>query len=701
MNAHSFPSVRGLSLCAVAFLTVAAATAAPASFYVAPDGSDTNPGTRGKPLASLEAARDAVRRLKTAEGLHRGGVTIWLREGQWQRTGAFDLSEQDSGAPGRPVVYASYRKEKARILGGRSISGFAAVRDPQVLARLPAAARDHVLEVDLAAVGIRDLGQLRSRGFGRSLAASHLELFCGGRPMTVARWPNEGAWERIAGFPERSAQGDDHGGKIGTLAAGFGYAGERPRGWQASEDIWVHGYWAWDWANSYERVASLDLDQHLITTAPPHGLYGFRKGQRFYFLNVLEELDQPGEYYVDRRSARLYFWPPEPLARAETLVSLNEAPLLRLNEASHVILRGLLLEATRGHGIEIRGGQSNQVAGCTLRLLGNYGVRVEGGQGHRIVSCDILDTGDGGVSISGGDRASLTPGGHVVENCHFRRQGRWSKCYVPAVLMDGVGHRVRHNLIQDHPHCAILFSGNEHLIELNEIHHVALETGDVGAIYTGRDYTYRGNVIRHNFIHHTGGVGMGSMGVYMDDCVSGTEIVGNVFYQVTRAAFLGGGRDFRVENNVFVDCQPAVAIDGRGLDKSPVWHNMVYQTMKERLATVPAGLYRQRYPALADLDGYYAADTGIPPEHNRIARNICVGGKWLEIGWHADPKRQEVRDNYVGDDPGFRDRARLDFRLKQDSPAWRIGFQPIPLDRIGLYRDPLVPDRRTGETGSD
>ena len=85
--------------------------------------------------------------------------------------------------------------------------------------------------------------------------------------------------------------------------------------------------------------------------------------------------------------------------------------------------------------------------------------------------------------------------------------------------------------------------------------------------YAGRDYTYRGNRIRYNFIHHTGGVGMGSMGVYMDDCVSGTEIFGNVFYKVQRAAFLGGGCDHQVINNVFVDCNHAVELDGRGLDR--------------------------------------------------------------------------------------------------------------------------------------
>ena len=101
--------------------------------------------------------------------------------------------------------------------------------------------------------------------------------------------------------------------------------------------------------------------------------------------------------------------------------------------------------------------------------------------------------------------------------------------------------RFAHNLIHDAPHNAILFWGNDFLIENNEIYRVCLETGDAGAIYTGRDYTYRGNVIRRNFIHHMGGVGMGTMAIYMDDCVSGTHIAENTLWRCQTAVVLGGG----------------------------------------------------------------------------------------------------------------------------------------------------------------
>lgn len=691
--------------------------AAAAKFFVAPQGADTNPGTEARPFATLEAARDAVRRLKQDGGLPEGGVTVWLRGGDYVRTNAFELTAADSGTAAAPVVWRVYADETPRWIGGRRlppIEAWKPVTEPSVLERLDAKARESIRGCDLRALGVTDVGEMKSRGFGRPTTPAHVELFFGGRPMTLARWPNEGEFAQIAGFPETAARGDDHGGKIGRLDDGFQYAGDRPRRWQDVSSLWVHGYWAWDWANSYERVTSLDVEQRLVQTAPPHGLYGFRKGQRFHFLNVLEELDQPGEWFLDRQTGWLYFWPPEtmagqgdesakaaPQASREVLLSLIAQPLLRLNDVSHVTFRGLAFEATRGTAIEIRGGTSNVIAGCLIRNIGNYGVTIEGGLGHRVSGCDVLDSGDGGVSLTGGDRQTLTAAGHVVENCHFQRQGRWSKCYVPAVLMNGVGMRAAHNLIHDHPHCAILFNGNDHLLEFNEIHHIALETGDVGAIYTGRDYTYRGNRIRHNFIHHTGGVGMGSMGVYMDDCVSGTEVYGNVFYKVHWAMFIGGGRDHRVENNLFVECDPAVRVDGRGLDRSPVWFNMVNDFMRGRLAAVPTALYRERYPAIKTLDAHYGppegpaivgeAFRGVPPEGNVIARNVCVG-KWLEVGWHATTAMLQLADNRTN---AVADLARTvadtspatDFALRAESPAFGMGFAPLPLEQIGLRPD--------------
>jgi hypothetical protein len=515
--------------------------------------------------------------------------------------------------------------------------------------------------------------------------------------MELARWPN-GDFARIKAAAAFHQEGDGHGGELGLIEAGFFWEGDRPARWQHQRDVWLHGYWAWDWANTYEQLESFDPATGLVRTRPPHGIYGIKAGQRFYFLNVLEELDQPGEYYLDREQNLLYFWPPAPLDSGELALSLLAEPLIHLRDASHLRIEGLGLEYSRGSGMRIEGGAQVAVAGCALRHLGNFGALIEEGRGHCIESCDLYSLGDGGVRLSGGDRHTLEPGGHRVLNCHIHHLGEWSRCYQPGVLLGGVGHRVAHNLIHHGPHCAILLNGNEHHIEYNHIHHVCQETGDVGAFYMGRDWTERGVVVRHNLFHHTHGYGMGSMAVYLDDCASGALVYGNIFYQCTRAAFVGGGRNNRIENNLFVECQPAVMIDGRGLDPRPVWQEMVNQTMKERLESVRHHQppYRTRYPDLRQLDPYLQEGKGVPPEGNLVVRNISWGGEWLVVHWHAKSEWVAVQHNLVGEDPGFA--AGKGFGLREDSPAYELGFRPIPLERIGLYLDPwraALPEENT------
>jgi hypothetical protein len=659
--------------------------------FISPNGCDDHDGSPRHPFATLERARDAVRAAKQKAAAAWRGATVWLSEGIYERRETFELTAEDSGTAAGPVTYRALPGETARLVGGVRIPQFTKTTDPDVLERIYDGARDFIWEADLCGLGIAEFGALTSRGFNRRAAVAHMELFFDRRPMTLARWPNQGGFAHIADVPEAGQHDDGHGTMIGQLENGFFYSGDQPQRWRDHEQMWIHGYWTYDWANSYERIASIDREKRLIKTVPPHGNYGFLKGQRIYFLNILEELDAPGEYYVDVEKKKLYFRPPAPVNEGEAILSMLSEPMVRMTGVAHVRFGGgLTFEASRAHAIDIAGGENCIVTGCIIRNLGTWGVKCEGGHNHCIQACDIHDTGDGGVSIGGGDRKTLEACGHTVENCHFHDIGHWSKCYVPAIHMGGVGCRAAHNLIHEHPHCAILFVGNEHIIEYNHIHHVCLETGDVGAIYTGRDWTYQGNVIRFNFIERTGGYGMGSNGVYLDDNVSGIYVHDNIFYRVPRAGFIGGGRDNRFENNLMVDCDPAMWIDGRGLHtSSDIWRNMVYNDMRKRLEEMNHHQppYSTRYPQLMALDAYLADDKGVPPGNDHIRCNLFVGGTPPLVDWGAKPEMIDFADNIRTDTPGFvtpRDPRGNGFALRPDAPVLAKGFRPIPFDQIGI-----------------
>jgi hypothetical protein len=192
----------------------------------------------------------------------------------------------------------------------------------------------------------------------------------------------------------------------------------------------------------------------------------------------------------------------------------------------------------------------------------------------------------------------------------------------------------------------------------------------------------RGTVIRHNYFHHIQGFeGRGCVGVYLDDQFCGTEIVGNLFYKVTRAAMIGGGRDCSIVNNIFVDCVPATHVDSRGLG----WAAFSRDTMEQSLAAVPYqnALWASRYPKLVHI----LDQNPMAPVGDLIARNICVRGTWGDFDKDAKPL-VKFQDNLLDRDPRFVDPARQNFQLKEDSPAYKLGFQRIPLEKIGLYRSP-------------
>jgi len=174
----------------------------------------------------------------------------------------------------------------------------------------------------------------------------------------------------------------------------------------------------------------------------------------------------------------------------------------------------------------------------------------------------------------------------------------------------------------------------------------------------------------------------GCVGVYLDDMFCGTKVTGNVFYKVTRAAFIGGGRDVLVANNVFVDCNPALHVDARAMGWAS-YH--VDTTMKERLLEMP---YKEppwstRYPKLVNI----LDDEPAAPKGNVITLNVCAGGRW--DGIHA-PARPFVtlKDNLMEDSPGFVDAAKMNFQLRDDSVVYKKlpGFQKIPFDQIGRKR---------------
>ncbi|MBN2449980.1 MAG: right-handed parallel beta-helix repeat-containing protein [Lentisphaeria bacterium] len=658
------------------FLALAAAAAAASAqtlLYVSPTGDDGAPGTPQAPLASLAGARARVRALPAA----RGPVTVLFAEGTYRFAQPVAFESADSGREAAPVVYRAAEGAVVRFTGGVDVTGWQPVTDEAAVAALPREVRGHVRVADLRARGITDYGKLSVRGFAMGSPPAEAELFFDDQPMTLARWPNDG-FRGVRARPD-----------ITTVALDS----DRLARWTAEKDPWIFAYWHHDWAEIYEPILGIDAAAQTVTrSANVKPQYGITPGRaRWYALNLLGELDAPGEYYLDRDAGRLYFWPPA--ADGHAVLSLAEG-ILRAGELSHVTFHGFIMEACRGTGVVVQGGTRIQVSACTLRNLGHRAVSVSGGARHAVIGCDIRDCGEGGISMSGGDRATLTPAGHNAENNHVHHYSRRCRTYKSAISVSGVGNRIAHNLIHDGPHMALAAGGNDHIVEYNEIHNVVYESGDAGAYYVGRDWTQRGNILRHNYWHQiVGATGHGGMTIYLDDQHCGHTIHGNVFERCSRAVFIGGGDDNTVTNNVFVDCWKAAHLDNRGMGWQKAATDDPNGTLRTRLRDMPYQneLWARRYPQLPNI----LDDDPNVPKRNLFARNVSAGGSWDDI--HQGTRQyQTVTDNVVHDADKTWITLEKDatgrlkgVTFKDPKAVEAIGFEPIPVDRIGLYPSPL------------
>lgn len=679
--------------------------AAASEFYVAPGGDDANEGTREAPFASLEGAREAVRLLKGGYGLPAGGITVILRGGVYPRESTFELTAQDSGAQNARVTWRVQEGEEARLVGGVEVGAeaFSAVEDPAVLQRLDEAARGNVLRADLRALGITEWGEFPDRFRGAPTAP---EVFFADERMDLARWPNEG-WAEVEevvrrGARPRSGEPDEEPGIIA-------YEGDRPARWDVERGVWLNGYWCYDWYIEALRVAEIDTEQRHITFVRPHwyGIGGGNPGpRRFFAFNLLEELTRPGEYYIDREQGVLYLWPPAPVEQGRVVVSTLSSPVISVQEASHVTLRGLTVEMCMGNAIEMRGGSDNRLEACVVRNTGHGAVVVQGGERHTVEACNIHDTGTAGLRISGGDRQTLAPCGHEVLNNHIYRVSRRQRTHAYHIHMGGVGVRVAHNLLHDGPHQAIGLSGNEHLIEFNEIFRTGMETDDCGAFYMGRNMSERGTVIRHNFWHDIGSeLTHGSCAVYFDDGAGGQVVFGNVFLRASGGRFgaihIHGGHDNLIDNNIFIDCSAAMGITPWSDER---WASLVrgWQQRIRDEVNVTRPPYSERYPDLVrffttDAEGNVVTIPGIV-RVNQSTRNVAV--RCGELLRERGRDSWQAWNNYVTEeDPGFVDAEGGNFALREDSVVFMEieGFQSIPFERMGLYVDALRPALPGGE----
>ncbi len=564
-------------------------------------------GTFENPFETLEQARDYIRNVKPDEDVY-----INILGGRYEMRESFVLNNADILKNNHKTVYRAYSDDKVIFDGGIVIpvSEVKKTEDEQILTRIvDKKAREHIYEIDLQKYGI-ELSEYGNRGNYRPYAPASNELFINGKAQSIARYPNNGYMPINEVLEHGSIP---YNGEYDMRPGVFRYEEERCNYWSQAKDAYASGIFNWAYADDTIKIKSIDTQSRTVTTELPT-LPGFfaQSYTKWYIINLLEEIDVEGEYYIDRENQKLYFYPPELNENALIQLSVMSEPMLVMENTENIEFYGITFENSRGSAIYIEGGHDCVVNNCIMKNLGMIGVQIgqgvtslpdglhnghglyaegiepvkpvsreigsygvyiyentawdcNGGKNNGVKNSQIYSTGMGGVILGGGNRKTLESADNFVDNTIIYNVNRWEKAYKPGVHILGVGNRISHCEMYDMDGSAILLQGNDHIIEYNKIHDAVKTVADAGAIYMGRDITAVGNKYRYNFIYDINGSITAECGVcalYFDDYMSFNEVYGNYFYNIKQhndngvfsTILWNRGGQTSVSNNIFIDC---------------------------------------------------------------------------------------------------------------------------------------------------
>ncbi|XP_048252238.1 uncharacterized protein LOC124135242 [Haliotis rufescens] len=647
--------------------------------YVSPKGSDGNSGLDAShPVATLDKARQ----LLDSSGIKDNTVYVELMGGYHNLQSTLHFTHAYS----QPVTFRAYQDQEVHVTGGKKIPAnlFTHVTDSNVLNMLPSNSRSKVMQVHLPSAGVTNYGKMTNFGFYRSRTA-WLEIFINGEPARLAQYPNE-KFLNVDSVP---------GGRRGKV---FTYSTHEDSRWVHEKEPWAYGFWYWSWADDAARISHIDTHKHQITLAndthyglrvghynPAH-LAGYStQGGYFRVFNMLSELDQPGEYYLDRSNGNLYIWPN---TKTGTLASSDDITVSLINDCismdrgvGNLNFEGFTLEVCRHEGIRGDGLHNINIQNMDIKNLGSYGVHITGSSHIVISRCNIHYT-NGGVAINGGNQKTLVSSGNIVEDNHIWMVARVGAVGYNAVSIGGVGNVVRYNHLHDGQYTGLMWGGNDNIMEYNHIHHMCVNTSDCGAVHAGRDWTARGNVIRYNHIHHVlkHMPGADNRGIMLDDQFSGVHIEHNVFYENQFHVNIGGGRDNLIRYNVFYDATSyPINVDGRGLR-----YNSNQATLQNKLKTLPytSKTWADKYPKLATIDSNHP----MAPMGNQIYDNAFYnrhGSSVVQYHTSGIVKREyfDVHDNFKANPADFWSPNEYDFRFRCSAESWaKLESVPQPID---------------------
>jgi hypothetical protein len=708
-----------------------------ATLYVATTGNDRDQGSKEKPLATIAKAKQLIRELKRRT---KSPITVLLRKGTYYLDETLVFEPEDSGSAEQPITYAAYPGELVTLSGGQKL----------LCNWKPY--KNGIMVCSLSEVQ------------GAKLAFT--QLFVDGKRQIRARFPNydpQNQFRCTEPMPCQGETGTDYikmaNHEVDWPATHFYYdpATFTKKRWAKPHEAIVHvfpetfiGNLQWqvkdvDWQNKIVKLGNggfqiNDLAFKKVCT-------GIGPKSKFFVENVFEELDSPGEWYLDQVGDKLYYMPPDGVDLRKALI---EAPILKhivefrgtqAIPVKHIRLSGFRIAHTastyleeyeapslgdwtiyRGGAVFFEGAEDCGIEKSFFDAVGGNAVFINDyNRRIRVYGNKFTEAGDSAVCLVGTENRAIGsnwpfPAENIVSNNLIHDCGIFGKQTAGVFASISERNTISHNVIFNMPRSGICINdgwGGGHVVEFNEIYNTVRETQDHGSFNSWGRETYwcmqqshphvmpgvsheAGNVkedcrlttiVRNNYFHETE---FNEWGIDLDDGTSNYHVLNNLCVGVSITHREG---DYRtIENNIIINPKnppgPKVCYEN---NNDRFVRNIIVTSSKDgpsRVANKPGDFYSVILPPLkgpcAEEIDYNLFFSDVGKFFATVIKRDHAGPKQYTLEeWHA----LGYDKHSVFADPMFVDPDQGNYQVKTGSPALELGFKNFDVSTAGLLPD--------------
>jgi len=552
--------------------------------YISNNGNDSSAGTINFPLKSFEAAQLKIREFRNNSLLSEGGLQILFLDNYIIEKPIF-LTEEDSGTEKNPLIISGNKDKNVVISGGKNIPIWRELKLSDTDIIIDEQYKNKILVAEFIENNI-NINNLIFGGFasGRNFNTHNIpELFYNDYVQNISSWPKKG-YAKIE-INER-------------------FSNDRIKKWVNENEAWLHGYWGYEWADSYEKINNIDIERRIITLEPPLSRYGYKRMEG-RIINAVSEIEQPGEWAVDTIKGLIFYYLPDDFDLNKINISYSTSAF-EINNCNYLIINNLEIKQIRGNIININDSENIIIYKCNLNNASGDGLVINGKKNHVIHSTVFKSFGRGGIIISTGDRINLVDSETIIENCSFSDLSRIDKTYTPGILIYGMNQVIRYNKFFDIPSSAIRLETNNVIVELNEFFNCVFESGDQGVIDVYGNPLLQGNIIKWNYFKDIINETHMAASVRLDDFISGFTIYENIFENGSSYDFgavqVHGGKNNLIEGNIFINCNIVFSINTKGKN---AWQNSDIVNYHLDIHNWRTEKWLNKYPYLYGIEDKY------------------------------------------------------------------------------------------------